>query len=251
MRLSVLIVDDEPHARRHLKNLLSKDADVDTIYECKNGKEVLNFLNNKVPNVIFLDINMPGLNGVEVASKLKNVDTLIVFSTAYDQYALKAFELEAFDYLLKPFENTRFYDVLNRVKAAVEKNHQAQFSEKFATLYKAYNNEIMPHLTEFVIKEKGFEHRISVSDILYLETSSIYVELHLQDKTVLYRSAMNLLEQQLSSIFVRVHRSFIINSEFVESVKYLNNSTYKFTMTNGDVIVSSRKYKTLIAEHFS
>ena len=165
---------------------------------------------------------MPGINGVEVASKMKTVDTLIVFSTAYDQYALKAFELEAFDYLLKPFENKRFDDVLNRVKTAVEKSHQAQFSEKFATLYKAYNNEIMPHLTEFVIKEKGFEQKISVASILYLETSSIYVILHVQNRTYLYRTAMNLLEQQLPSNFVRVHRSFIVNKDYVQEVKYLN-----------------------------
>ena len=251
MRLSVLIVDDEPHARRHLKNLLSADEDVETIYECKNGKQVLEFLVNKVPNVIFLDINMPGINGVEVATRLKTVDTFIIFSTAYDQYALKAFELEAFDYLLKPFENKRFYEVLKRVKSAVEKNYQAQFSEKFASLYKEYNNEIMPHLTEFVIKEKRFEHKVSVNEILYLESSSIYVVLHLQNKTVLYRTAMNLLEQQLPPFFVRIHRSFIVNKEYVESVKYLNNNTFRFTLANNDIIISSRKYKSLITKNFA
>ena len=251
MRLSVLVVDDEPHARRHIKNLLSKDPDVEITYECKNGKEVLNFLKNQVPSIIFLDINMPGISGVEVASNLKTIDSLIIFSTAYDQYAIKAFELEAFDYLLKPFEDQRFYEVLNRAKSNIEKNHQAEFSKKFASLYNDYNNSIMPHLSEFVIKEKGFENIISVKEVLYLEASSIYVILHLRNKKVLYRTAMNLLEQQLPPNFIRVHRSFIINNEYIKTVKYLNNSTYILTLENDDVVISSRKYKSLIADTFS
>lgn len=251
MRLSILVVDDEPHARRHIKNLLSKDAEVEIIYECKNGKEVLNFLKNQVPSIIFLDINMPGISGVEVASNLKTIDSLIIFSTAYDQYALKAFELEAFDYLLKPFEEKRFYEVLNRAKTTIEKNQQAEFSTKFASLYKEYNNSIMPHLSEFVIREKGFEHTISVKEVHYLEANSIYVILHLENKKVLYRTAMNLLEQQLPSNFIRVHRSFIINNEYVKSVKYLNNSTYIITLMNDHFVISSRKYKSLIADSFS
>lgn len=251
MRISVLVVDDEPHARRHIKNLLSKDTDVEITYECKNGKEVLNFLKNQIPNIIFLDINMPGISGVEVASNLKTIDSLIIFSTAYDQYALRAFELEAFDYLLKPFEDQRFYEVLNRAKTTIEKNQQAEFSKKFASLYNEYNNSIMPHLSEFIIKEKGFEHNISVKEVLYLEASTIYVILHLENKKVLYRTAMNLLEQQLPPNFIRVHRSFIINSEFIKSIKYLNNSTYILTLENDHVVISSRKYKSLIAESFS
>jgi two-component system LytT family response regulator len=251
MRLSVLVVDDEPHARRHIKKLLSSDSEIEVIYECKNGKEVLKFLKTKVPSIIFLDINMPGINGVEVAASLKTVNTLIIFSTAYDQYALRAFELEAFDYLLKPYENKRFYEVLQRAKVSLEKNKQAEFSKKFASLYNEYNNSVTPHLTEFIIKEKGFVHSINVDEVLYLEASSIYVILHLHDKRVLYRAAMNLLEQQLPTGFIRVHRSFIINKEYVRHLKYLNNSTYMFTLVNDDVIISSRKYKGLINDTFS
>jgi len=251
MKLSVLVVDDEPHARRHLKKLLLDDSEVEITHECKNGKEVLAFLKNQVPSIIFLDINMPGISGIEVATSLKSIDSLIIFCTAYDQYALKAFELEAFDYLLKPFEDKRFYEVLNRAKTTIEKNMQAEFSKKFASLYKEYNNSIMPHLTEFVIKEKGFENTISVNEVLYLEASSIYVILHLQNKKVLYRTAMNLLEQQLPPNFIRVHRSFIINSEYIKTVKYLNNNTYLLTLDNDHVVISSRKYKALITDSFS
>ena len=246
MRLSVLIVDDEPHARRHIKSLLENDDEVEVVYECKNGREVLNFIKNKTPSIIFLDINMPGLTGVEVAAELRNKNSLVIFSTAYDQYALKAFELEAFDYLLKPFEDARFYEVLERAKQTIEKYQQAAFSEKFAGLYQEYNNSLHPHLTEFVIKEKGFEYTIHVEDVLYIEASSMYAELHCLDAKVLYRTALNLLEQQLPANFIRIHRSFIVNKNFVESIKYLNNSTYMLTMKNEDVIISSRKYKERI-----
>jgi len=248
MRLSILVVDDEPHARRHIKSLIAKDKDVEVIHECKNGKEVLNFLKHQTPSIIFLDINMPGISGIEVASQLKTANSLIIFSTAYDEYALKAFELEAFDYLLKPYEDDRFLEVLKRAKNEVEIRQQAEFGQKFTSLYQEYNNTLSPHLTEFNIKEKGFEHKIHVDDVLYIEASTIYVVLHLKDKKVLYRAALNLLEQQLPFNFIRVHRSFIINKNFVNICRYLNNNTFAITMTNADVIISSRKYKGIISE---
>lgn len=250
MRLSVLIADDEPHARRYIKELLSEDNEVEVVYECKNGQEVLNFLKNKVPSIIFLDINMPGLTGVEVASKIKSSGSLIIFSTAYDQYALKAFEVEAFDYLLKPYDKKRFTDVLQRAKSTVERFQQAEFSEKFVELYKEYNQSIEPHLTEFRIKEKGVEQIIHTNDVLYIEASTIYAVLHLKNGKVLYRAALNLLEQQLPSNFMRVHRSYIVNTSFISSSKYLNNSTYMITMENEDVIISSRKYKEILSKGF-
>lgn len=251
MRLSVLVVDDEPHARRHIKSLLIKDVDVEVVYECKNGREVISFIKNKEPSIIFLDINMPGLTGVEVASELKGKSSLIIFSTAYDQYALKAFELEAFDYLLKPFEERRFYDVLERAKRTIEKNHQALLSEKFAGLYKEYNDAVAPHVTKFTINDKGFDRVVHVDEVLFIEANSIYAELHLQEKKLLYRTSLNLLEQQLPPNFIRVHRSFIINKDFVKKIKYLNNSTYSMTMTNEAVIISSRKYKDSISKNWS
>ena len=246
MRLSVLIVDDEPHARRHIKRLLNNDNEVEVIYECKNGKEVLNFLKSQTPAIIFLDINMPGISGVEVATKLKKSESLIIFSTAYDEYALKAFELEAFDYLLKPFEDSRFNDVLQRAKKRIESNSQAQFGKKFVTIYNEYSKAISPHLTYISLKNKGFEQKIHVDEVLFLEASSVYVVLHLKDKKELYRTSLNLLEQQLPDNFIRIHRSFIVNVKYVSEVKYLNNSTYQITLINDVEIISSRRYQEVI-----
>ena len=248
MRLSVLVVDDEPHARRYIKGLLAKDGDIAMVYECKNGREMLKFLKNKVPNLIFLDINMPELNGIEAAAQLEDLESLLVFSTAYDQYALRAFELRAFDYLVKPFGEARFFEVLNRAKITIERFQKAAFSEKFASVYKDYNQALSPHISEFNIKEKGFERSIATEEVLYIEASSIYAVLHLEGATVLYRAALNLLEQQLPPNFVRVHRSYMINTDFIKTTKYLNNSTYMITMINDDVIISSRRYKDRISQ---
>jgi len=251
MRLSVLIVDDEPHARRHIKNLAASDEDIAVIYECKNGKETFNFLKHQVPDIIFLDVNMPGISGIEVASKLKTINSLIIFSTAYDQYALKAFELEAFDYLLKPFEDKRFFEVLNRARSEIEVRHQAAFGQKFTALYEEYKKTIAPHLTEFKIKEKGFEYKIPVEEVLYLEANAIYAVLHLKDRRVLYRAALNLLEQQLPSNFLRVHRSFIVNQNFIKQRKYLNDNRFEITLLNDAVVISSRKYKDSISKRLN
>ncbi|WP_298756708.1 LytTR family DNA-binding domain-containing protein [uncultured Psychroserpens sp.] len=251
MIISTLIADDEPHARRYLKGLLEKDGAVGVVYECKNGNEVLKFLKHHEPDIIFLDINMPGLTGIDVAAKLKSTSSLIIFSTAYDQYALKAFELKAFDYLLKPFDEHRFNDVLQSAKRNIEVRKQADFSTKFTDLYREYNQTLTPHLSEFVIKNKGITKTIKINDILYIEASSIYVILHLLKNKVLYRVSLNLLEQQLPSNFFRIHRTFIINQDCIETYKYLNNSTYMITLTNKDVIISSRKYKDAIAKKTS
>lgn len=248
MRLSVLVVDDEPHARRHIKGLISKDVEVEVIHECKNGKEVFNFLKHQVPSIIFLDINMPEINGIEVASQLKTANSLIIFSTAYDEYAIKAFELEAFDYLLKPFEEERFFEVLKRAKKEIEIRQQAELSQKITSLYQEYSNTITPHLTEFIIKDKGFEYKIHVEEILYIEANKIYAVLQLKNKRLLYRAPLNLLAQQLPSNFLRVHRSFIVNQNFVKKTKYLNNNTFMITLANDDLIISSRKYKDNISK---
>lgn len=246
MSAKVLIVDDEPHARRYLRDLLIKDSEIEVIGECKNGREALSFLKNITPDIIFLDIQMPGITGMEVASELKSGNALVIFTTAYDQYALKAFEAEALDYLLKPFDEQRFFEVLNRAKDILERDQQAQFSEKMMNIYNDYRQSLSPHLVEFIIKQKGLELAIKVNDVVTIESSSVYVILHTMAESSLYRTAMHLLEQQLPPNFVRIHRAYIINTDHVLESKYLNNNTFSFEMSNGKNVVSSRAYKLAI-----
>lgn len=248
--ITVLIVDDEPHARRYVKSLLQKDTEIAILGECKNGREALAFIKSKKPDIILLDIQMPGITGVEVAEQIKNTNSVVIFTTAYDQYALKAFEVEALNYLLKPFDEQRFFEVIDKAKEVIERNQQLQFSEKILDLYTNFKQSQSPHLTEFEIKENGLSRFIKVNDILLLEARAVYIILHLANDAVLYRTTLNELETQLPVNFIRIHRSFIINKDFVSTFKYLNNNTFSFTLSNEKEVVSSRSYKKNILAVF-
>ncbi len=246
MKATILIVDDEPHARRYIRSLLTKDVEVEVTGECKNGREALEFIKNKKPDLVMLDIQMPGISGIEVAEELKSTDSIVIFTTAYDQYALKAFEAEALNYLLKPFDEKHFFEALNKAKELIQLKQQAKFNEKIMRLYKDYNKSQEPHLTEFKIKEKGLDRIIKVNDILYLEARSVYIIIHTTNDAILYRAALGILEQQLSSNFLRIHRSYIINIDKIKDYKYLNNSTFRFYFFNNKSVTSSRSYKNEI-----
>lgn len=250
MTISVLIVDDEPHARRYIKSLLQKDTEISILGECKNGREALAFIKKKKPDIILLDIQMPGITGIEVAEKVKDTNSIVIFTTAYDEYALKAFEVEALNYLLKPFDETRFFEVMQKAKDIIEKNQHLQFSEKLMSLYSNFKKSQSPHLTEFEIKENGLSRFININDILLLEARSVYIILHLANDAILYRTTLNELETQLPENFIRIHRSYIINKDFVSNLKYLNNNTFNFTLSNEKEIVSSRSYKKRILAVF-
>lgn len=249
--ITALIVDDEPNARRYLKEILKNESEVIVIGECKNGQEALNFIKNKVPDIVFLDVQMPGMTGIEVASKIKNTTAFVIFTTAYDQYALKAFEVNALDYILKPFEEKRFQEVLQKAMLTISRAQQSTFNDKFMQLYKDYNQSLSPHITSFDIKEKGIVRSIKTSDVFCIESSSVYAMLHLEKGSALYRTSLNLLEEQLPTNFIRVHRTFIINTDCIESFKYLNNSTYSFSLKNGLVVISSRRYRDAISRILS
>lgn len=251
MKVTVLIVDDEPHARRYLRDLLIRDREVDLLGECKNGREALTFIHNKKPDIVLLDIQMPGITGIEVAHQVKSSGSLVIFTTAYDQYALKAFEAEALNYLLKPFDEKRFFEVLHNAKDMIALKQQAALSEKIMGLYNDYRQARSPHLTEFVIRDKGLERVIKTNDIVFLEARSVYVILHTLKDAVLYRAALNLLAQQLPPEFLQIHRSYVINTAHIRSFRYLNNNTFVFDMANGKKVRSSRSYKNDINKKMS
>lgn len=248
MTYTVLVVDDEPHARRFLSTLLKKDPSFHLLGECANGRETINFCKTQTPDIIFLDIQMPGMTGLDVAFQLRKTDSLIIFSTAYDQYAIQAFELEALDYLIKPFTDKRFNEVLNRAKEMIELNQRKLFSERVERLFKSFNQSSSPSLTEIVILNKGLEERIPVTNILYIESSSVYVIINTKRKQLIYRTTLELLTRQLPTEFIRIHRSYIVNSTFVLRSKYLSNNTFSFEMSNEKILTSSRTYKKTIAE---
>lgn len=251
MAISCIIVDDEPHARRYLKELLEKDSEVEIKAIFHNGREAIEFLKQGDSDLLFLDIHMPGIDGMTVAKLLTGNPTLIIFTTAFDHHAAEAFEVEAFDYLLKPFDDKRLENVLSRVKEHLKKSKELELSSKVQELYQEYRDSSSPHLTSLEIKERGLIRKIQLKDVICFESSSVYILIHEQSKKSLYRTSMNLLEHQISpEEFVRIHRSFIINRKLVSNVTYLNNSTFKFEMKNGATFTSSRSYYDRINKVF-
>ncbi|MEO1051723.1 MAG: response regulator [Bacteroidota bacterium] len=253
MTIKTAIVDDEPHARRYIADLLRQDDDIHLIGELRNGREALAFIAEEKPELIFLDIHMPGISGLDVVKKLpEHEQPIIIFTTAYDQYAIKAFEAEALDYLLKPFDETRLFDALDRAKSFINLKEQAKFNQKLLNLYQDFVQSKTPHLTRFVIKDKGLEKVIKLNEVLWLEASSVYVIIHSTKGQQLYRVTMNLLEEQLPpDMFIRIHRSIIVNYECVDKVVYQNNNTFSFRMNNGKSLISSRSYKAVISAFLS
>lgn len=245
MNIKTIIVDDEPHARRYLSDLLRADEEIELLEELKNGREALAYLESNQVDLVFLDIHMPGINGLEVMQQIPEGNSpFIVFTTAYDQYAITAFEASAMDYLLKPFDKQRLTKSLNRVKEQLELRRESGFHQKMLNLYRDFQDARSPQLTEFVIKDRGFEKVIKATEILWIEASSVYAELHTENERHLYRVALNLLDKELSADFLRIHRSIILNTSHIVKTSYLNNNTYQFRMTNGKELVSSRSYKT-------
>ncbi|MBO3697396.1 LytTR family DNA-binding domain-containing protein [Roseivirga sp. E12] len=249
MIYSAIIVDDEPHARRYLSELIAKDPEIKLAGEFRNGKEALNYLSSNKVDIVFLDIEMPNVNGLEVANGLTegaNQNAVIIFTTAYNQYAITAFEAQALDYLLKPFDELRFTKALNRAKTQVDLQGQDLLHHKIADLYDNFKKSKSPQIHEFVIKEKGLEFSINTSKIIAIEASGVYAILITKQKGHLYRIALNDLESNLPSSFLRIHRSSIVNLDHLSKFKYLNNSTFEFSMDNEKVYVSGRSYQSRI-----
>ena len=250
MKYSVLIADDEPHARDYLRQLVEGAEHLDLKGVCESGTAVLKFCKTFTPQIILLDIQMPGLNGVETARQLMAQDSppVIVFTTAFDQYAIEAFEVAALAYLLKPFSKAQWEQAMLRARAWVDTHQKAQFDLQMQALFERYQGSQSSHLEYFDIKEKGLVHRVLCGDILYIVSDSEYVRLHTARQYWLQRTALELLDQQLSPSFLRIHRSYIINRDKVMNWQYLNNGTYRFEMADGQELKSSRSYQQFIRE---
>lgn len=243
MIYKTIIVDDEPHARRYLSGLLHADDEINEVGQFGNGKEALNFLADNSVDIIFLDIEMPNVNGLEVIRNLpKGYKAEIIFTTAYNQYAITAFEAQALDYLLKPFDESRLLKALIRAKAQIDLKASNQLQQKISLLYEDFKAAKSPQLSEFILKEKGLEFKVRSNKIYAIQAESVYVELITKNNRHLYRIAMNDLETRLPKSFLRIHRSTIINMDFLKKWKYQNNSTFLFEMSNGDSFTSARGY---------
>jgi two-component system LytT family response regulator len=225
--ISTLVVDDEPLARRNLTLLLRGDPDIGSIEECASGAEAVEAIRRRKPDLVFLDVQMPECGGFDVLEYLgTDLPQTIIFVTAHDEYALRAFEAGALDYLLKPFDDARFMRALTRAK------------EKIAH----YASHRQPP-RRFVVKAPGRLHFIHVSDVDWVEAASYYACLHTGRETHAIRRTMKELERDLGDNFIRIHRSTIVNLERVGGLELQSSGDYAVVLRTGIRLRLSRRYK--------
>ncbi len=246
--IRTIIVDDEVLARKRIRNLLKEDAEVAVIAECINGKQALAAILARKPELIFLDIQMPDLDGFGVLNKLPLQDRpFIIFVTAHNHFALKAFEYHALDYLLKPFRNQRFAESLAYAKNHLRQRSKAQFSDKLLDFIQ--EEQSATPATTIEVKVHNSRLALKAQDICFVRADGNYVRIYVEDDYYLQRLTLQEIEQNLDpQQFIRVHRSIIVNRFFVEAIDYIGNNEYQVRMQNGHEFTSGRHYKEKLAE---
>ena len=227
-KIRALVVDDEPLARSNVTALLRGDPEIEIVGECGSGEEALGKIRGRKPELVFLDIQMPECDGFDVIERLgRDLPPAFVFVTAYDQYALKAFEAGALDYLLKPFDNARFAQALARAKERV------------------FQNKKFPAKTDrFTIKGTGQIVFVKIVEIDWIEAADYYACLHVGVKSHLLRRRMAELERELDdSTFCRIHRSSIVNLNRIRGLELNSEGDYEVVLDSGKRLRLSRRYR--------
>ena len=248
-KIRTLVVDDEPMARERVLSLLQQEDDVEVVGECSDGTQALAAIQHQTPDLVFLDVQMPGLNGFGVIEAIgaEKMPT-VIFVTAYDEYALKAFEVHALDYLLKPFGRDRFRETLKHARASLERRRAGDLGRRLLALV----NDIKPEPTKLdrlVVKSGGRVFFLRTEELDWIEAAGNYVRLHLGDESHLFRETMNRMETRLDPRrFVRIHRSRIVNSERIKELQPWFNGEYVVILRNGTRLPLSRGYRDKLQE---
>ena len=244
MQRTVLIVDDEPLARRVIVQLLQPHADLEAVGECGNGHEAVEFIDKQRPDLVFLDIQMPVMNGIEVVRALDAATRpFIIFVTAFDQYVMKAFEVHAIDYLMKPVEDSRFNASLNHARRVLASSSSSEYNQRIQTLLSTSSEPRKEKIRELTIQVGKQIRFVQIADIDWIEAQGNYAEIHVGADTHLIRESLNTLESWLeSTAFLRVHRSAIVRINRIASVSSLPNRDCEVTLRNGVSLRVSRTY---------
>lgn len=245
--IKAVIVDDEALARARLRRMLQKDPDVEIISECSGGEEALATLNRTWPDVIFLDVQMPGFDGFRVLEALARRPSKflphIVFITAHNQYAIRAFEVFALDYILKPFNEARLQKALSRVKNQVHLQETSSLKDSVSALLHEVRSQsqFVDHLA---IKEDGRIMIVRAKDIDWIEAETKYVRFHVGKESHLMRESLTSLEERLDpKRFVRIHRSAIVNVSRIKELHPLFHGDFHIILQNGTTLTLSRTYR--------
>ncbi|WP_339722347.1 LytTR family DNA-binding domain-containing protein [uncultured Paraglaciecola sp.] len=268
LRISTVIVDDEPLARKGLSLRLAEFENIEIVGECKNGLEAVTLIPQLRPDLVFLDIQMPGLNGFQVINKLQELKQpmpLIVFVTAFDSYAIKAFDVHALDYVLKPVDERRLKDAVDKVVITLEREQQDGNNQKLARLLADFTGDdcedILRKLASgesittnsypdvLAIKDGSEVSRVAISDIQWIDAAGDYMCVHATEKTHIMRRTMKELENDLDpKKFVRAHRSAIVNIRYVQKMVSHISGEYHLILNNGTELKVSRSHRDRVKE---
>lgn len=247
-KISVLIVDDEPLACSRIRKLLAGVPDIKIAGECRDGEEAVAAIRKLAPDIVFLDVQMPEVDGFEVLERLKRGKMpVIVFVTAYDQYAVRAFEASALDYLLKPFDETRFYQTLSRAREELQSRREKYQKQQILTLLNGWKTpDKFPD--RMIIKESGRLFFLPVKDISWVSGQGNYVSIHYGKSSYLMRETLNHLEERLDpDLFMRIHRSTIVNVHFLKELLSTPQGNYRVILQDGTELILSRKYRSKLS----
>ena len=242
--LRVLVVDDEEPARQRLVDLLKKDSRIECILEAANGRAAVDIIARESPDLVFLDVHMPELDGLQVIETVGIAAMpLTVFVTAYDEHAIRAFEANALDYLLKPFSDERLEAALARAKARHGERSLHEFGQSVLRVL-CTRPPAGRYLDRLVVKSAGSTRFIRVADIDCIEAAGVYVNLHVFGKELLYRSGLNELSANLDpGRFVRVHRSVVVNIDSIMELQPISHGQFELVLKGGRRARVSRTYR--------
>jgi len=243
-KIATIVADDEPLARKKLSMLLENDAEIEIVQQCANVRQTVGAVNAMRPALLFLDVQMPDGDGFEALSQFRpEAMPYVIFTTAYDQYALRAFDANALDYLLKPFDQARFAKALQRAKTQLAMAQEASSASSLVNSLKTLAQERVDR-DRFVIKTEGRLLFLKLAEIDWLEAASNYVRLHVGQASYLTRSTMSEVEQKLAgSRFIRIHRSIIVNTDRIKEVRPCNSGEFIVTLSDKKDLPASRGYR--------
>jgi two-component system LytT family response regulator len=267
-KIRTVIVDDEPLARKGLSLRLAEFANIEVIAECKNGLDAVAVIPKERPDLVFLDIQMPGLNGFQVINKLRELNQpipLIVFVTAFDSYAIKAFDVHALDYVLKPVDEKRLKAAVEKVMATLDQKQQDGNQQKLARLVADFTGddcedilrklangeriETNPFPDILAIKDGAEVTRVAVNDIQWIDAAGDYMCVHANTQTHIMRRTMKELEKELDpKKFVRAHRSAMVNIHYVQKMVSHISGEYHLILSNGTELKVSRSHRDRVKE---
>jgi len=250
MPLSALIVDDEPLARTGVRQLVEPADDVTVAGEAADGPEAVRQIEEHDPDLVFLDVQMPEMTGLEVVRTV-GVEAMpvTIFVTAYDEYAIEAFEAHALDYLLKPIDEERFAEALDRARERLQQTQVQSLNDHIQSLLDQYAEEQEDEedgsatVERFTVRTRNRIYFVDADDVQWIESEGDYVALHDGEDEHLIRATMKELEERLGGDrFIRVHRSYIVNTDYVEELRPQDHGTYRIIMACNTPLKTSRGY---------